>query len=127
MEVEENRKGLERRDDLEAVALSWEAAGKPEDGLPGVGQVAYYKGAEAPSGRAMGFLAAAEEKERRRVRRVRGIIVGLGVGVVTMAGLGAVALYQRGVAQKRLTQAVEVADQVNFTINRDLEENPGNG
>jgi hypothetical protein len=84
--IEESRKELERRDDLEAAAIAWEAAGEPADGLPGAGQSAYFKGAESPSGKGMRFLHAAEQRERNRIKRLRAMVLGLTMGLVLMGG-----------------------------------------
>src|SRR5207302_567774 len=42
--IAEDRKMLERRDDLEATAQVWEATGYRPDGLPQGGLLAYYQG-----------------------------------------------------------------------------------
>ena len=132
--IEQSRKALELTDDLEAAALSWEAGGRLEDGLPGAGQLAYFKRAEAPSAKAIGFLHEAEARERRRVRRARAVGVGAGVVAVGMAALAGFAAVQRSeavvqgnlareqtsLAETRLVQALEVANEVTYSIDREL-------
>jgi hypothetical protein len=84
--LNEGRKGLELRDDVEAAALAWTAAHEPEDWLPRGGQLAYLLGAEGVSARGEHYLAAAKEQERGRTAlaqkrasrakwRLRGLIV----------------------------------------------------
>jgi tetratricopeptide (TPR) repeat protein len=123
--IQESRKALERRDDLESAAQSWEAAGKPEDGLPGGVQLAYLRGAEAPGERGREYLEKAQAKERRKTRRDRLVRAGLAAAAVAFAGLAAVAFWQRSVANQRLEDALELSDQVVFDIDHKLEHVAG--
>ena len=65
--IAEGRKALERRDDLEAAAQAWVAAGSSADGLPRGAQLAYLRGAEGSGERAQRFLEAAVARERASV------------------------------------------------------------
>jgi hypothetical protein len=67
--LDEARKSLERRDDVEAAELGWAAAGEPEGGLPRGGQLAYLRGAEGVSRRGKRYLEAAEKLERAKLAR----------------------------------------------------------
>lgn len=117
--IDEDRKALERRDDLEAAAKVWRAAGSPEDGLPRGAQLAYLRAAEGASGESRAFLDAAVARDERlqreelarqaaaevararlRLERLRlGIAIALGVAVVSGA-FAAYALRQRYAAEQ---------------------------
>jgi WD40 repeat protein len=132
--VNESRKALERRDDLEDLARIWEKNGAPSDGLPGAVQLEILRSAEGYSARAGRFLDAAEvregqrlrqeenarfrkeqarqekkrarqELERQRARRQRNVIVGLTVGLLMLAIVAAFARKQQVEADQQRTQA----------------------
>lgn len=69
--IEENRKKLECRNDVENAARSWAAAGRPEEGVPRGKQLAYFRQAELVGGLGRELLAAGEALEERgqRLRR----------------------------------------------------------
>lgn len=75
--LDEGRKGLELRDDVEGAALLWTATAEPKDGLPRGGQLAYVRGATGLSARGQRYLEAAERLERSRVSRARARFWGL--------------------------------------------------
>lgn len=125
--IAESRHAMERRDDLEAAAQVWEAAGAPPDDLPSGAQLAYLRGAEGYSDRGRRYLDAADRRERRRVRRARIVIAALAAGVVAFGGIAAYALKQRqevaaqrDLAQRRLDDAIGLTDEVNLTVERQL-------
>jgi tetratricopeptide (TPR) repeat protein len=123
--IKEGRKALERRDDLEAAAQVWQAGGSSADGLPGGSQLAYLRGAEAPGKLAQQFLDAAIAKEKKGIRRLKAIVATLSVGVVAVSGLAVFAGVQRSRAEQRLTDAIELANQVVTVINGKLAVVPG--
>jgi len=69
--VDEHRKALECRDDVEAAAQSWDAAGRPGDGLPQGAQLAYYAEAESPNPLATDFVAEARAMDDQRAAEAR--------------------------------------------------------
>lgn len=64
--IEHQRKSIERRQDLEAAAGVWEAAGSPQDDLPKGAVLAYLRTTEPETDRARSFLAAANALDARR-------------------------------------------------------------
>lgn len=75
--VEDNRKALQRRDEVESAAQVWAAADHPDEGLPGGKLLAYYEGSALPpsqrelassflSERARRFLTTAHAAQHRR-------------------------------------------------------------
>ncbi|XXS76909.1 AAA family ATPase [Sorangium sp. So ce131] len=111
--IEASRKALERRDDLEAAAKVWEAAGGHEDGLPGGAQLAYLREAEAPGPRARRFLEMATALEARRVAERE-------AARLRLEQERNEAERQRERAERRLADAIELADEVHLAIERDL-------
>jgi serine/threonine protein kinase/tetratricopeptide (TPR) repeat protein len=140
--IDEDRKMLERRDDLEATAQVWEATGYRQDGLPHGGLLAYYQGAGLTerqqaslhaqcSARALRFLSEAREVERRaerdRRRRGRRALSALLGGVLLTSALSGYALLERsrarrqqGTAEARLREAVAGANRVVDVLDREL-------
>lgn len=116
--VEEHRKVLECRDDLEAAVQGWNAAGSPKEGLPGGAQLAYYRKAEGYGDRARRYLEAAEAEERRRSRRTRRVNAGLSAGLFVALVAGGWAWQQQTLAESRLRDAAETAEQVAMLIGR---------
>jgi WD40 repeat protein len=107
--MEAEREALKRREELEAAALAWEAAGKPEAGLPG-GTLLTYFAAAAPADRRAGhFLDAARDFESRQLqktRRRRKVEWGVAAALaVILAIAGAVEWYR----ESRKTQSRELA------------------
>lgn len=119
--VEEYRRALDCRDDLESAAQGWEAAQRPAEGLPGGAQLAYYQKAEGYSGRARKFLDAAIAEERRRNRRTTMVIGALAAFLVVAITAGGFAWQKSVLAESRLRDAVRVADQVQVLIERNLQ------
>jgi hypothetical protein len=80
----EEREHLQRRQEVDAAANSWVAAGKPREGLPRGRQREYYERAGAASSSTItrDFLAAARAVERGRSTRT--IITGIGAGLVVL-------------------------------------------
>lgn len=111
--IEASRKALERRDDLEAAAKVWEAAGGHEDGLPGGAQLAYLREAEAPGPRARRFLELATALETRRAAERE-------TARLRLEEERNEAQRQRESAERRLADAIELADEVHLAIERDL-------
>jgi tetratricopeptide (TPR) repeat protein len=132
--VNEKRKGLTCCDELEATVRGWEAAGKPLDGLPRGDQLEYFRGAEGPSAAARRYLELAGARELKAKRRLRWTIGGLAVGLLAFAGIALFAVVQRAeserqrqLAESRLRDAVDVADEVAFVIDQRLEVIGGAG
>ena len=109
--VDGHRVELQCRDDVEAAAKVWEAAGRLEEGLPHGGQLAYYEKAqgEALSAEARAFLAQARHAGQRRlelqVRRQRRTIGVLAVVALVLLGLSGEAWRERkrAVAEREAT------------------------
>lgn len=118
--VGEERRALERRDDLEAAARTWREAGAHAADLPSGTQLQYLREARSTNRKAVDYLAMAERRARRRLWLRGGTVVGLVVVAVGMAGLALEAERQRSFAEQRLKDALEVAERVVFRINRDL-------
>jgi hypothetical protein len=104
--VEEDRRLLERREDLEAAASSWQAMGCPREGLVEGAALGFYEGAGLPgdaparmrelaSPQARRYLGAARERESRRRFLHRGAIGALALTAAGFAGLGTFAGHQR--------------------------------
>ncbi|WP_437907892.1 SIR2 family protein [Sorangium sp. So ce327] len=115
--IEEHRKALESRDDLEAAANRWISAGSPPDGLPSGGQLAYFKGAVDADARAQDFLKSAVAQERRRRLMDRSMLTGaiVGAAVATIAAAFAMkqrneSIAQRTLAEQRLSDTVETVE-----------------
>jgi hypothetical protein len=73
--LDEGRKGLERRDDVETAARTWESAGKHAHALPRGEMLTYLSVAEGVSKSGKQFLAAAAARERRGKAAVVGVII----------------------------------------------------
>jgi tetratricopeptide (TPR) repeat protein len=123
--IEEGRKGLELQAKLKAAVQLWEAAGSQPDDLPSGGQLAYLRDAEATGERERKFLEAAVARERKRISRGRQIVAALSAGVVAFGAVAGFAAWQRTKAEQRLDDAIEVADQVVFVVDRKLRPIPG--
>ncbi len=111
-QVEEDRKELERRDDLEAAVQSWEAAGQPEGGLPQGEQLAYFHLVryDLTSRRAQDFLDRADRLagwRRRELQMLPRAMLGyMGMFAAVIAFLSAGVLYgqQFGSIERDRTQ-----------------------
>jgi tetratricopeptide (TPR) repeat protein len=116
--IEASRKAMEREEDLEAAAKGWEAAGAHEDGLPGPAQLAYLGKVGTASPRARRFLEAASALERRRAveresaRRL-------------LEDQRNEAMWQRALAERRLTDANAMVDHLLSTVDEKLERIEG--
>jgi WD40 repeat protein len=109
--MESERDALRRREELEAAALAWEAAGEPEGGLPGGTLLTYFAGAAPANQRAKRFLAAGESFEARQARQaLRRKRIDKGVAAALLALLiitGVVKWYR----ESRKTQSRELASR----------------
>jgi tetratricopeptide (TPR) repeat protein len=126
--IEEDRQALDRREDLESAARTWERAGSLWDDLPSGGKLAYLREASPITHLARQYLQKAAEKEqetnqreRRRKRALAAIAAASFLGLVAVSVLASYAFDQRSLAQQRLSEAIKVANQVVFTIDRKLE------
>jgi tetratricopeptide (TPR) repeat protein len=126
--IEEERQALDRREDLESAARTWQRAGSHGDDLPMGGKLAYLREASPITHLARQYLLKAAEREhersqreRRRKRALVAIAAASFLGLVAVSVLASYAFDQRSLAQQRLSEALTVADQVVFTIDRKLE------
>ncbi|HYH97204.1 tetratricopeptide repeat protein [Hyalangium sp.] len=118
--IEEARPALELRGTLESAARLWESTGSLSDNLPSGGRLAYLREASPITYLARQFLRGAEKRERRRRQTLAAIGAFILIGLVFVSGLAFYALRQRALAQQRLAEALAVADQVVFAIDRKL-------
>lgn len=125
--IEEDHHALDRREALESAAHTWERAGSHWDDLPQGGKLAYLRGASPITLLARQYLDKAAEKEHQtsqRERRRKRALVAIAasfLGLVAVSVLASYAFDQRSLAQQRLSEALAVANQVVFTIDRRLE------
>jgi tetratricopeptide (TPR) repeat protein len=117
--IDEGRKALERRDDLEAAAQVWDARGASLDELPGGSLLAYLRGAEATGQLAQRFLKAAIAKEQKRIRRRWLTATGLAVAVIAFGGIGAFARESQ-IARSRQKAMSDIAAQLLSDIDHKL-------
>ena len=107
---------------LEERADAWERSGR-RGGLLDAADLAeaarWLDGADAD---ASACLLALVRASRRRLRQQR---AGYTCAIVLLGSLLAAALWQRHVAQRRLAQAVDVANAIVFTIDRELDHRAG--
>lgn len=114
--LEQERKLLERREDLEVVALNWEQAGCPKEGPPTGPQLAYYLGgsevqrqgsflARRVSPRAARFVEAARRLERKLAWRRRAVVAAAVVAGIAILFYAALANRERRRAEMQQQRA----------------------
>ncbi|MEQ8977087.1 MAG: protein kinase [Deltaproteobacteria bacterium] len=134
--VDASRRDLERREELRTAALAWHTAGRPEDGLPRGGQLAYYRSAEAEDRTARAFVdaaVAAEELRRSRsAREFRRRVFALSVALALALVLAVWAMFERAeaeaqrvIAERRRAEAKQVADRLVHDLDDQLARIPG--
>ena len=119
--LEHARRDLERREDLEAAAQSWQNAGKTEADLPSGSLIAYYGRWEtdppppiSPLSRL--YVERGRKRERFRRRRGQAATVGLAVAAVLFAALGLDAWWNARVADRQKHAAQQaLVEQIKAT------------
>ncbi len=117
--VDDHRKALECRDDVEAAAQAWDSAGRTEDGLPRGGQLAYYADAESLNPLAADFVEEARAWEDRRTqeaqRRARKRFVAMsGTSLVLLVAF-VVAMWQYRQAEESRVETERVMEDLHGT------------
>lgn len=134
--VDESRRDLERRDELQTAALAWQTAGRLPDGLPRGAQLEYFVRAPAESAVARTFIEVAVAAEDRRrsqnVRAFRRRVLGLSVALTFAVTLAVWAIFerseaeaQRAIAEQRRAEAKQVADRLVHDLDNQLARIPG--
>jgi len=122
--IEEHRKALEKRDDLEHQAQAWVAAGRSDSGLATGAQLAYLRGAEAPHEQARVFLVTSEKRDgqRRRLQTMgfAGVIAAL--VALTLWALASARAQERARRDEVLAANVYAARAVAGTVLVQLKE-----
>jgi len=125
----EDRERERQLRELDALAEAWQAHRNDDDGdaeyLPKGNRLGYVRNIqdkfpEDLSAAAREFVQAANRRERRRQWRQRLIIGGLAVAAFLFAYLAHEAVSQRDMAQRRLTEALDVANEVLHVVDREL-------
>ncbi|WP_223750834.1 serine/threonine-protein kinase [Myxococcus sp. XM-1-1-1] len=118
--LEEERRELEVRADVEVAARNWEEAARPNEWLPRGTMLTHYqggvgtpgRGAHRLSPRANAFLQAASWLERRRVWTGRALVAAASLAVVVMLGVTVQAWEQRERADQNLHRIMNSAEGI---------------
>ncbi|QSQ12135.1 serine/threonine-protein kinase [Myxococcus landrumensis] len=114
--LDEERRRLELRANLEDTARHWEEAGRPSDGLPQGTLLAQYKeggaGGRGISARAESFLLASTQMERRAGTMRRARVVAASLAMCAMLFVTVRAESERQRADKNLIHVLDTANEI---------------